>query len=178
VFLVALIVCSGFLLFEIQKAREREATLAQLEQQLAQYVPRVDQSLISGMLSSSSRQQQLSRTYVDRYISMAVISELSYMTPANIRLIDLKVNTGAAQSGKIQAKEPKRETASPKEEGKNLMVEGVVFGDRKALEASLAGYIMKLKSSPMFSHISVQKNSVELLRKNEVLHFVIDIKLV
>jgi Tfp pilus assembly PilM family ATPase len=178
VFLVALIVCSGFLLFEIQKAREREATLAQLEQQLAQYVPRVDQSLISGMLSSSSRQQQLSRTYVDRYISMAVISELSYMTPANIRLIDLKVNTGAAQSGKIQAKDPKRETASPKEEGKNLTVEGVVFGDRKALEASLAGYIMKLKSSPMFSHISVQKNSVELLRKNEVLHFVIDIKLV
>ena len=101
VFLVALFVCSGFLLFEIQKARERETTIAQLEQQLSQYKPRVDQNLISGMLSSSSRQHQLSRTYVDRYLGMAVISELSSMTPANIRLIDLKVRTGAVQSGKI-----------------------------------------------------------------------------
>ena len=30
----------------------------------------------------------------------------------------------------------------------------------------------------MFSHISVQKNSIEPLRKDEVLHFVIEIKLV
>jgi type IV pilus assembly protein PilM len=178
VFIVALFVCSGFLLFEIQKARERETVIAQLEQQLSQYKPRVDQNLISGMLSSSSRQHQLARTYVDRYLGMAVISELSSMTPRNIRLIDLKVRTGAVQSGKMTAKEPKRSAAAPKEEAKNVTVEGVVFGDRKALEASLAGYIMKLKSSPMFSHISVQKNSIEPLRKDEVLYFVIEIKLV
>lgn len=178
VFIFAVVVCSGFLLFEIQKARERETVIAQLEQQLSQYKPRVDQNLISGMLSSSSRQQQLARTYVDRYLGMAVISELSSMTPANIRLIDLKVRTGAVQSGKMTAKEPKREAAAPKQEGKNVTVEGVVFGDRKALEASLAGYIMKLKSSPMFSNISVQKNSIEPLRKDEVLYFVIEMKLV
>ena len=178
VFIFTVVVCSGFLLLEIQKVRERETVIAQLEQQLSQYKPRVDQNLISGMLSSSSRQQQLARTYVDRYLGMAVISELSSMTPPNIRLIDLKVRTGAVQSGKIPAKEPKREAAAPKQEGKNVTVEGVVFGDRKALEASLAGYIMKLKSSPMFSNISVQKNSIEPLRKDEVLYFVIEMKLV
>jgi hypothetical protein len=178
VFFVALVVCSGFLLFEIQKAHEKEIAITQLEQQLSKYKPRVDQSLISGMLSSSSRQQQLSRNYVDRYLGMAIISELSSMTPANIRLIDLKVHMAALQSGKIRANEPKRETASTKEEGKNVTIEGVVFGDRKALEASLAGYLMKLKSSPMFSQVSVQKSSVEPLRRNEVLHFVIEMKLV
>ena len=176
-FVVALFVCSGFLLFEIQKVRERESVIAQLEQQLSQYKPRVDQNLISGMLSSSSRQHQLERTYVNRYLGMAVISELSSMTPANIRLIDLKVRTGAVQSGKV-TKEPKRDTASTNQEGKNVTIEGVVFGDRKALEASLAGYIMKLKSSPMFSQISVQKNGIEPLRRDEVLYFVIEIKLV
>ena len=178
VFIAALFVCLGFLLFEIQKVRERETVITQLEQQLSQYKPRVDQNLISGMLSSSNRQHQLARTYVDRYLGMAVISELSSMTPRNIRLIDLKVRTGAVQSGKMTAKEPKREAAAPKQEGKNVTVEGVVFGDRKALEASLAGYIMKLKSSPMFSNISVQKNSIEPLRKDEVLYFVIEMKLV
>jgi hypothetical protein len=178
VFIVAVIVCSSFLLFEIQKARERESVIAQLEQELSQYKPHVDQNLISGMLSSTTRQQQLARTYVDRYLGMAVISELSSMTPPNIRLVDLKVRTGAVQSGKMTAKEPKGEAAASNKEAKNVTVEGVVFGDRKALEASLAGYIMKLKSSPMFSHISVQKNSIEPLRKDEVLHFVIDMKLV
>jgi hypothetical protein len=165
------------LLFEVQKLRERESVIAQLEQELSQYKPRVDQNLISGMLSSSSRQHQLERTYVNRYLGMAVISELSSMTPANIRLIDLKVRTGAVQSGKV-TKEPKRDTASTKQEGKSVTIEGVVFGDRKALEASLAGYIMKLKSSPMFSQISVQKNGIEPLRRDEVLYFVIEIKLV
>ncbi|MGA2330906.1 MAG: pilus assembly protein PilM [Syntrophales bacterium] len=171
-FIVALVVCSGSLLFEIQKAREKETVIAQLEKQLSQYTPRVDQNLISGMLSSSSRQHQLARTYVDRYLGMAVISELSSMTPPNIRLIDLKMRTG-----KMAAIEPKREASGIKEGAKNVTVEGVVFGDRKALESSLAGYIMKLKSSPMFSHISIQKNSIEPLRKDEVLHFVIDMKL-
>ncbi len=178
VFILALIVCSGLLLFEIEKAHQRETVIVRLEEQLSQYKPRVDQNLISGMLSSSSRQQQLARTYVDRYLGMAVIGELSSMTPPNIRLIDLKVRAGAVQTGKTTAKEPKREAAGPKEEAKNVTVEGVVFGDRKALESLLAGYIMKLKSSPIFSHISVQRNNIEPFRKDEVLHFVIEIKLV
>lgn len=178
VFIIALVICSVFLLFDIEKAHERETVIAQLEQQLSQYRPRVDQNMISGMLSSSSRQHQLARTYVDRYLGMAVISELSSMTPRNIRLIDLKVRMGAVQSGKITVKEPKRVAAASKEEAKNVTVEGVVFGDRRVLESSLAGYITKLKSSPMFSQISVQQNSIEPLRKDEVLHFVIEIKLV
>jgi len=37
---------------------------------------------------------------------------------------------------------------------------------------------MKLKSSPMFSNVSVQRNSIERLRKDEVLNFVIEMKLV
>jgi len=176
--LVALVVCSGLLLFEMQKARERENIMTQLERQLSQYSPRVDQNLIAGMLPRASTQQQLSRTYVGRYLGMAVISELSAMTPANIRLIDLKIRMGAVQYGKIPAKESRSETASPKEEGKNVTAEGVVFGDRKMLESSLAGYIMKLKSSPMFSHVSVQRNSIEPLVKDEVLYFIIEMKLV
>ncbi|MGO9139485.1 MAG: pilus assembly protein PilM [Syntrophales bacterium] len=176
IFVLTLVVCSGLLLFEIKQADERETIVAQLERQLSQYKPRVDQSLVSGMLSSSRRQHELARTYVDRYLGMAVISELSSMTPPNIRLIDLKVRTGAVRSGKI-AKEPKGEAAGQKQDAKSVTIEGVVFGDRKALEASLAGYIMKLKTSPMFNNISVQGNSIEPLRKDEVLHFIIDIKL-
>ncbi|HUH65024.1 MAG TPA: pilus assembly protein PilM [Syntrophales bacterium] len=177
-FLVGLIVCGFFLLFEIQKAGEKEATIAGLEKELSQYKPRVDQNVILGMLSTSSRQHQLSMTYVDRYLGMGVISELSWLTPTNIRLIDLRVRAGAGQAGKLPVAEVKKETSPLKEGTKGVVIEGIVFGDRKVLEATLAGYVMKLKSSPMFSHVSVQKNSIELLRRNEVLHFVVEMKLV
>jgi type IV pilus assembly protein PilM len=177
-FLIALVLCSGFLLFEIQKVRERETTVAELQRQLSQYTPRVDQKMLSEALSSSSRQRHVSKAYVDRYLGMAVISELSSITPGNIRFFDLKVRTGAVQSGKMPAKDVKKEAAPPKEEGKNVTLEGVVFGDRKALESSLAGYVMKLKSSPMFSQVSIQRNSIEPLRNDEVLYFVIEMKLV
>jgi len=179
-FLLSLVVCTGLLLFEVQKAMERETMVAGLEQQLSQFKPRVDKTMISGLLASSGRQRQLSRNYVERYLGMAVMSELSWLTPANIRLIDLKVHTGVGQPGKLPAKVIKKETVAPKEreEARSVAIEGVVFGDPGVLEATLAQYVMKLKSSPMFTQVNVQKNSIESLKRDEVLHFVVEIRLV
>jgi hypothetical protein len=59
----------------------------------------------------------------------------------------------------------------------NLVVDGVIFGNRQTLESSLAGYIMKLQASPMFQQISIQKNSVERIKKRDVLRFTINMKI-
>ena len=175
VFIVAVFISSGFFLYQIQDASQKEAVIAGLEKQVSQYSPRVDQNLISQMVASSGKQQQMSKVYSDRYLGMAVISELSLLTPANIRLINLKTHLGAVPSGKEPATDPKKEAV--KEELKNVVVEGLVFGDRRNLESTLAGYIMKLEASPMFRQISVQKNSIEPFKKSEVLRFVIDMKI-
>lgn len=175
VFIVAVFISSGFFLYQIQDASQKEAVIAGLEKQVSQSSSRVDQNLISQMVASSGKQQQMSKGYSDRYLGMAVISELSLLTPANIRLINLKTYLGAVPSGKEPAADSKKEAV--KEESKNVVVEGLVFGDRQNLESTLAGYIMKLEASPMFRQISVQKNSIEPFKKSEVLRFVIDMKI-
>ena len=127
------------------------------------------------MVDGLKQQQRIRKTYSERYFGMAVISELSSLTPANISLINLKANLGSVAPDKEPLKKDKKEAG--KNEVKNLVLEGLVFGGHGTLESSLAGFIMKLKESPMFRQISIQKNSIEPLRKDDVLHFIIEIKL-
>ena len=174
-FIVAALLSSGFYLHQIQEAREKEAQIVGLEKQLSQNIPRIDQNLVSQLAASVSKREHVYREYSDRYLGMAVVSELSLLTPANVRLINLRAHVGIVPSGKGSVKELKKETA--KEELKHVVIEGVVLGDRRTLESSLAGYIMKLEASPMFRQVIVQKNSIEPFKKAEVLYFVIDMQI-
>jgi len=175
VFIIAVCLSSGFYIYQIREAREKEAKIAGLESQLSQNFPRIDQNLLSQIAANASKREQVYGEYSDRYLGMAVISELSLLTPENIRLINLRAHVGAVPSVKGSAKELKKETA--KEELKHVVIEGVVLGDRKALESSLAGYVMKLEASPIFRQVSVQKNNIEPFKKTEILYFVIDMQI-
>ncbi|MEN6319909.1 MAG: pilus assembly protein PilM [Syntrophaceae bacterium] len=174
VFIVAVLITSGIFLLQIHSARQKEAQIAILEKELLQFTPRIDQNMVSQMIASSRKQQGTAKEYSDQYTGMAVISELSLLTPTNIRLTNLNAHFGIASSGKMAAKESQKETI--KDESRHVMLEGIIFGDRKTLESSLAGYIMKLDASPMFHQISIQKNVIEPFKKGEVLYFIIDIK--
>ena len=175
VFIVAVFLSSGFYLYQIQEVRAKEAQIAGLEKQLSQNFPLIDQNLISQIAASAAKREQVYREYSDRYLGMAVISELSLLTPVNIRLINLRARVGTVPSGKGSSKESKKETA--KEELKHVVIEGIVLGDRKTLESSLAGYLMKLETSPIFRQVSIQKNNIEPFKKSEVLYFVIDMQI-
>jgi type IV pilus assembly protein PilM len=175
VFMVAIFLSSGFYLYQLQEVRMREAQIAGLEKQLSQNFPRVDQNLVSQIAASAEKREQVYREYSDRYLGMAVISELSLLTPENIRFINLRAHVGIVPSGKGSATDLKKET--PKEEFRHVVIEGVVLGDRRTLESSLAGYIMKLEASPIFRQVSIRKNSIEPFKKAEVLYFVIDMQI-
>lgn len=171
VFIVIVFLASGIFFYQLQESRQKKDTIAGLEKQLLQYKPRIDQNLVSQIVASYRNEYQISKEYSDRYLGLSIISEISSLTPQNIRLLSLKTNLGALSSGKEPAKEQK------KDELKNVIVEGVILGDRRSLESSLAGYIMKLEASPMFHRISIKKNSIEPFKKNEALHFIIDLKI-
>jgi hypothetical protein len=59
----------------------------------------------------------------------------------------------------------------------NLIVEGIVIGNRQSLESSLAVYLMKLQDSPIFRQVTIQKNSVENVKKRDILRFTINMKI-
>ena len=171
VFIFIVFICSGIIFYQVQEEHQKKVTIAELEKQLMQDNLRVDQNQISHIVESYRKQHKILTDYTDRYLGMAVISELSSLTPPNIRLINLKTNLGTPPISKEPAKEAK------KEELKNVTVEGVIFGDRRTLESLLAGYIMKLEASPMFRQITIKKNSIEPFKKSESLNFIIDMKI-
>ncbi|MDP3283067.1 MAG: pilus assembly protein PilM [Desulfobacterales bacterium] len=167
VLIVVALICGGVFFYQNQIINQKKAAIIQLEGRLSQYKTLADQGKIFRMVDGLKEQQRISKTYSERYLGMAIISELSSLTPKNIRLISLKAYMGSVAQEELPKKDIK----------KNLLLEGLVFGDRNTLESSLAGFIMKLKESPMLRQISIQKNSIEPFRKDDVLHFIIDITL-
>jgi hypothetical protein len=110
---------------------------------------------------------------------MAVIGELSALTPAHIQLMNLKADFGAAAEEKAGAppkEAPKGQTAPAGGEAGQLSVEGVILGNPRSLELSLAEYVMRLQDSPIFRQVSLQRNSIERVGKRDVLKFTINLK--
>jgi Tfp pilus assembly PilM family ATPase len=180
----------GIFLYELGAIEKKKSDIAGLQKQLVQYQPRIEKQNIMQMLSAARTQKFSSGAYSERYRGMAVIGELSALTPANVRLISLKTDLGAVLQDKDRdpakapataekkdaAKEPPKETAAAGKTG-NVVLEGFIFGSRLTLESSLAGYIIQLQSSPVFRQVTIQKNNIERLQQKDILRFTINMKL-
>jgi hypothetical protein len=192
----------GVFLYEFAAIEKKKSEIAGLQQQLIQYQPRIEKQNIQQMLSTARAQKLSSGAYSERYRGMAVIGELSALTPANVRLISLKTDFGAVLPDKDReparapaaasatapaqtpataekkdaAKEPPKETAAAGKTG-NVVLEGFISGNRLTLESSLAGYIIQLQSSPVFRQVTIQKNTIERLQQKDILRFTINMKL-
>lgn len=137
-----------------------------LRQKLAEYNPRTEQNLIVLMTAKAKMKKKMLREYSKRYQAMTAIGELSQRTPSHIRLLDITARLGQADH------------AEGKGAAKILTLEGLVFGERQSLEASLAAYLMTLASCPVFREPSISKSSIESREGKEVLHFTTHLELV
>ena len=187
---IASLISAGFFLYQLGIITKKNVDISRLQKQLEQYKPYLDQNELMQMAAKSKQQKYSSRAYSERYRGMAVIGELSALTPANIRLVNLKADFGAADTQKANeppkaaptdkkeaAKEPAKEQTPTGKMG-NLIVEGIVVGNRQSLESSLAVYLMKLQDSPIFRQVTIQKNSVENVKKRDILRFTINMKII
>ncbi len=186
---IATLISAGFFLYRLGIITKKNVDISRLQKQLEQHKPYLDQNELMQMAAKSKQQKYSSRAYSERYRGMAVIGELSALTPANIRLVNLKADFGAADTQKANEppkaapadkKEAAKEPAKEQPPGKmgNLIVEGIVVGDRQSLESSLAVYLMKLQDSPIFRQVTIQKNSVENVKKRDILRFTINMKII
>jgi hypothetical protein len=101
---------------------------------------------------------------------VAVLGELANLTPANVRLTNVLAKLAA--TGKPTAG-AKAENAK-----RSLVIEGIVMGDRMTLESDLAGFLMTLKSSPLFKQPSISKKSFETVDDQQVIRFTAQMDLV
>lgn len=170
-FAAALIICIIALGYQAAEINILGKKRIKLEKELALFNPLLSTDKISKMADEVKTRKQISHQYIQRYLGVATIGEFAALTPENIRLINIKINTGGIGLAKINPDKTAKEISD------DIIVEGVIFGERDVLDSSLAQYVVKLGNSPMLRQVSVQKSGIITFKKSEVLHFTLSAKL-
>ena len=97
---------------------------------------------------------------------MVVLTEISNLTPSNVRLNSIYVllDDDASNGGKAST-------------SKNVILEGIVLGDRTTMEATLAGYLIQLSGSPLFKQPVINQKEPGFFMNKEILRFTAQLKL-
>lgn len=170
-FAVALAVCLAVGIFQVIATTHLSAKHKTLEQELSRYAPVLSKDKVAAMAKDLKLRHQADRQYAKRYKGMALIGELSFLTPDHVRLTGLRIALPVAGSKAPPKDAPKKETEE------SVVIEGVVLGESGALDALLAQYVMKLENSPMLRNVTVQKSSAVTFKKKEIVQFTINAKI-
>lgn len=171
VFLVLAVICTGVFAYQSYTVYQKKTALEGIEKQITNLGPPIQRDQLTKLAAKVRQQRQLFKGYAGQYFDMVLLSELSTLTPRNIRFIDLKLNLGAGQG----AKDAKGAAVTAKIGA--IILEGLILGERQTLETNLTGYMRDLDASPMFHQITIEKNAlVPYLRKQEALHFILNLK--
>ena len=154
------------------EARQLNLQKGKLEKELLLFSPKLSKDKIAAMAQEMKLRNQHSQRYSKKYKGLALIGELSFLTPENVRLTQVRMSLPEPGAGGQKASAAGTQ-AAPKE---GVVLEGVVLGSRSGLDAQLAQYVMKLENSPMLQGVVLQKSSVANFGKSEVLQFVINAK--
>jgi Tfp pilus assembly PilM family ATPase len=170
-FLAALLICLVLLIYQGTKINSVTKQQETFRKELERYNPLLSIDKVSKVADEVKMKRKIDRQYVQRYLGMAVIGEVSDLTPPNINLISLKLSEGSAL--------PKADDKTPQEikAGTEIIIQGVISGASNMLDSFLSQYVMKLENSPILNQVSIQKNSIVTFKKNEVLHFILSAKI-
>jgi hypothetical protein len=185
-FLLLMAGCVGLSFWQEKIIRDKEAKKEQLVQHLEGYNLRVDKNLILKLVEQIRQKNRSDQAIGNKYLNLAVISEVVDLTPPNVRLLEITTQLGpmptkkepaekeTAKKKPAKGKKKKAEKAPPR----ILILEGIVQGDRLMLESALAGYLLELKKSRLFDQPNISSKSFEFSGNNEVLRFKAQLNLI
>ncbi len=184
-FAVALAVCFVILILQAFEYARLNAQQEKLQKELSLFSPVLSKEEISTLASDLKVRQQANQQYAMKYKAVAIIRELSLLTPENIRLIRVQISIPVAAyqaqsanvSSPVQGAAVQKTDGSPKEKSETVVIEGVILGERSMQDALLAQYVVKLENSPVLKGVSVLKSSPSTYKKKEILHFTISAKI-
>lgn len=165
-FAAMMVICLAVLIYQVIEAGNLSSSLKTLNKELTTLDPNLAPEKMAVLREKVRVKKELSRLYAQRHLGMATIGDISMLTPDNIHLLKLKISTG-----KTPPKEITDKTA--KEVSEDMILEGVLYGDRKMLDQ----YVAKLENSLILSQVSVQKSNTATVKKVEVLYFTIIAKI-
>ncbi len=176
-FAAALILCLAFIVFQVVEMGQLGAKRAKLDQELSLFKPLLSREKVNVLVEDAKNRYQMTQQYSKKYKGMALISELSSLTPEDIRLIHVRIAAPSGQ-GPALKKDPAQVKGTTQQEiSDGVSIEGVVLGERNALDALLSQYVMNLERSAVLQGVKVEKSSIVNFRKKEILQFKINAKI-
>jgi len=158
-FMVVMVVLFGIFFWLDGVADHKANKLAALENQMNNGIRTIENPSRT-LISEVTENRFTLERFIDRYFGLAIIQELSKLTPEKVSLLSAKAGVErAAVKGK------------DKKVTRGMTVEGVVEGVPGSLEPVLAKYVLALSKSPIFKEVSIDKSTVGPFHANEALHF-------
>ncbi|MFH1480736.1 MAG: pilus assembly protein PilM [Pseudomonadota bacterium] len=166
-FIGVIALCVAGYLWQLRAEDIKGGTVKRLRNDLNQYSVGTDENTVLQMAGKVVKNQKHLKEGSKRYLGMAVINELSQRTPSNIQLLNITVDLVGIPD------------ASKKNGGGNMVMEGIITGEREILESALAQFMIRLEGSPLFSAPAVHKSEIESRQPlGEVLRFIMKMSLV
>ncbi len=158
------------------KLNNLQAEEMKLEQEFKALGPRLTESIITEVNEEVRLLEERRRAAIKRYEGLALLSEITRLTPENVSLLHVSAAMGStitfldASSPNFRVNrddngQPVKLAADRKG---SLLLKGVVMGVRSSLEASLTIYIARLDQSPLFNTVEVE--STDLVQSGGVMH--------
>lgn len=155
--MIVLMVLIGIFTWQEKRLDEKRNRIDELNNRLLTYNPPAEKDLLLALYAKTKNKRQTIHQIVYRYTPAAIVTELSDITPANIRLMSID----AVLSG---------DRALP-DVSRTVVIEGIIFGDPDRFEPTLTGYLLNLKNSPIFNKPSVRSKQIEYYQNQQVLRF-------
>lgn len=148
---------------ELRKLKIEERQLANSREALG---AKITEATIMEAIEEVKVLEEQRRAAINRYEALALLSEITRLTPENVSLLHISAAMGSditssnISTGVLQVDSEKMAADA---EG-TLLLKGVVTGARTSLETSLTIYIARLDQSRLFSKVEV--DSTELVQSD------------
>jgi len=142
-----------------------------LEENLNNLSPFVEKQQLVQLASRVKEKQTTLKEYSHRFIEMATFTEIMQNTPSGIKLHQIDVESKPKFDNDNNANKDFRKG--------NVIIKGVVLGNKSDFQPRLASYMLNLRSSAVLTSPNIQQREVKQYKdKGKVLYFVISIKMV
>ncbi len=157
--IVVLLVLSLLYGLEQVTAREKTRTLRRMDERLAAFQPRVDETVLLRLAADLGREQARIANLSSNLKPVALLGEISRLTPENIRILHLRLDSGSksntAHPGKPDKNQGRESTPAA------VTLDVLVIGPMDGLNTALSEYLFTLRNSPLFEVPLIHGKTIE-----------------
>lgn len=179
ILVLLILALSGVYFAQNPMVTARQADKTALAYKLTRFKPKLDELMVTKLVARIKINEEKLVRSAKKYLTIAAINEITNMTPANVRLLELKceVPLEGEEDEDVYDYDDEEESSS------RVIMEGLVIGKTLNLESILADYLVKLGNSTIFSRPRIKARNFEKLMdedKNvqDVLKFTAELDLI